>query len=501
MLNAINVGLVYDVPQLILLLLVAFVSFSAALHAVVHKRNSRAAFAWLGTILLSPLFSALMYLTLGWLGVLVVAPVIASALYLVIGINRMPRKFRKGRFRQLRKSFTEATGAEILGAPRHKWQAINRTGESLGYSPIQPCDIRLLNTGDEAYPAMLDAIAEARQSISLFSYIFSYDEAGKQFVNALIAAKKRGVEVRVLIDAVGSHRSGSKVLSLLEREGIACEAFLPVRLKTRFSNMRNHRKLLVVDAKTAFTGGLNIAEIYWPELAGSNTVIDTHFKITGSVVNYLQEVFVNDWFFASGEILKGTPWYDENDEAEVSSNSLARVVVDGPSREEERLRWHFLNAINIAEKNIKILTPYFLPDDGVVAALCSAALRGVKVEILVPEKSDSVLMDWALRGSLFEMLERGCKFYCIGPGFDHSKLLLVDDDYASIGSANWDARSLRLNFELNVEVYSEYLAAELKAILQQKKQAARPLLLDDLLARNRLVRIRDGIARLLGPYL
>ena len=346
---------------------------------------------------------------------------------------------------------------------------------------------------------MLDAITQAKKSISLYSYIFSYDTTGMKFCDALIAARKRGVKVKVLVDAVGSHSTINALEKQLGLGGVDFDRFMPVLLKTQFSNLRNHRKLLIVDAKQAFTGGLNIEDLYWPAMYEKEAVLDLHFKIEGRLVNYLQEVFSNDWSFVTGEQLTDECWFSEG--LPEIGESLGRIISDGPGRDEERLTWHFLNAINVAEKNIFIVTPYFLPNASIVSALCSAALRGVCVEIILPEKTDHNFLDWAVRGSLFELINKGCAVYFSTGAFDHSKLMVIDDDYSSIGSSNWDARSLRLNYELNVEVYGRKFADVLLDIFEQKKQGA--YLYSETLSLSRpfIKKLRDGFMRLFSPYL
>lgn len=484
-----------------LFIAVVLMALATSLHAVVNKRNSYSAFAWLGVIALSPLSSVLMYLAFGWFGVLILAPLLGSLFYIFLGVNQLRRKYRRSKFREVRKRFNFLEYSErhqLLGS-QAKWQGITITGNNLGYSPKHFCAAQLLNGGDEAYPEMLNAISKACQSITLFSYIFANDECGKAFVSSLIDAKKRGVSVRVLIDAVGSSRSQLWLLPTLRRAGIKAERFMPVLLKSQFSNLRNHRKLLVIDGCIAFTGGLNIASTYWPSIKPKGAVNDLHFKIEGMLVNYLQDVFINDWLFSCGEVLSGSPWF--NEKLEVKGENIGRVIVDGPSFEEERLQWHFLNAINLAEKSVKIVTPYFLPNQPLESAICAAAVRGISVEIITAAKPDHAFMNWALKGNLHELLARGCKVYLAGPNFDHSKFLLVDNDYMSIGSANWDARSLRLNYELNIELIGSPLGEQLAESFDYKKRHSKRYTLNDLNSRPSWQKLRDGFARLFTPYL
>ncbi len=480
---------------------VLVIAVLCSVHAIIYKRESNSALAWLGLIFLSPLMFSFMFVMWDWRGVLVIAPLIASMFYLFLGINKLTREFKQAAFRQQDQVFNEKIRASIqpLLLENNQWRAIAQTGLQLGYSEPHFCELDILHTGDEAYPEMLAAIDAAQKHITLFSYIFAFNETGKDFCDALIRAKGRGVQVRVLVDAVGSHKHLGQLANYLRLAGIPFAKFMPVLFKTQFSNLRNHRKLLVIDAKVAFTGGLNISDLYWPSRFGEGAAIDLHFKVQGRLVNYLQECFVNDWQFATGESLQSDEWFDEN--LPERGSSLGRVIVDGPSYEEERLHWHFLNAINTAKDTIRIVTPYFLPNAAITAALCSAALRGVNVEIIVPKKSDHIFMDWALRGNMFELMSRGCNFYLKEGAFDHSKFLVVDEAYASIGSANWDARSLRLNYELNIEVFEHEFVGKLDKLFALKRGQSESYSLDQWQSRNFAIKLRDGFARLFSPYL
>lgn len=452
-------------------------ALSAALHAVVYKRKSRAA--------------------LGWFAFIFSSPVIGPLLYYFFGINRIERKANRLQV-GLRKTHDADSNWEDLPP---KLQGIRVTGESLSYSPIcENTEILTLNTGDEAYPKMLEAIDEATSSIHLFSYIFELDKTGEMFVEKLIAAKKRGVEVRILVDGVGSKKTLKELRKSFVDSGVKFEVFLPVVWRPNLANLRNHRKLLITDGKVAFTGGLNIAEIYWPSISRFEKVLDFHFRLRGEIVRYLQAVFVDDWFFVTEEALEGEPYFHDRYE-KFPENNHARVVIDGPGDTEEKMRWHFISAINGAEKKIQIASPYFLPDSGVATALISAALRGVQVDILIPSELDHKIVQWAMFGSFWEILSHNCRVWLSPPPFDHSKLFIVDEKYTSIGSSNWDPRSLRLNFEMNVEVYCPKLSKELSQVFNKKKEQAKAYSLADHENRPYPSKVRDGFSRMFSPYL
>ncbi|CAA0092056.1 Major cardiolipin synthase ClsA [BD1-7 clade bacterium] len=486
----------------IFLAVVFVMSTAAALHVLVYKRNARSAFGWLGLILVSPLIGAIVY-------------------YL-FGINRISDKLLRKDVSGPVTRYDYETRKRLEEAANQNPQvaAVYNTGNYLGYNdPAWAC-ITPYYDGGNAYVEMLAAIETAQVSITLCSYIFHLDEVGKKFIDALIRAHQRGVVVRVLIDAVGSNKKQLRLLRRFKKAGISARRFLPVLMKTHFSNLRNHRKILVVDGVVGFTGGLNIGRIYWPEIARDDTVLDFHCRLTGPIVSQLQQVFVDDWYFVTREELQGPNWFPEpgrndssrqdsghsdsvwHNEDELPDNAvLTRLICDGPIYSEERILWHFLNAINAARHHIRIITPYFLPPESLIAALCSASMRGVRVDIVTPLAVDHVIMRWALQGSAQDLLEKGCHLWRTPAPFDHTKLLLIDDTYVSFGSSNWDARSLRLNFEVNIEYFDLYLARKLIAFFEHKRSRAARYTLEDLNSRRFWVKVRDGAARILTPYL
>jgi cardiolipin synthase len=253
-----------------------------------------------------------------------------------------------------------------------------------------------------------------------------------------------------------------------------------------------------VDGQTAFTGGMNIRQGNVLADHPSHPVQDLHFRVTGPVVTGLQEAFANDWAFATGEILDGPLWFPDQPEA---GEVIARVITDGPDADFEKARWTLLAALAEAQTSIQILTPYFLPDNTLITALNLAALRGVRVDILLPAKNNLPFVHWASSSLWWQVLERGCHLWLTPPPFDHSKLMIVDGHWVLLGSANWDARSLRLNFEMNVEAYGRAFAARLGMVLARKMAGAREVTLAEMDARPVLIKLRDSSARLFSPYL
>ena len=465
------------------------VAVAASIHALLKKRETASVIGWVGLI---------------WL-----APFAGSLLYFCFGINRIQRRGNAvhQKLQKVLNQITIPVPANVIQQLAEvktrnlQFRQIVETVDKLTQRPLLPGnDIQPLLNGDQAYPAMLDAIANAKMSISLVSYIFDNDETGQVFVEALDNAKQRGVEVRVLIDDVGSKYSRPSVTRDLQKRGVPCRTFLPT-LGPRFAayaNLRNHRKIMVVDGAIGFTGGMNIRQSCLLERPSQHPVQDLHFRFSGPVVNHLQEAFLTDWAFTTGEILQGENWLPT---LQFDGHALARGITDGPDEDFERLLMTILAAITIADQRIVIVTPYFLPDPSMIRALVLAVMRGVEVNIVVPRKNNSRLVQWASSNPLSQVIEGGCNVYYSAPPFDHTKLLLVDSAWCLVGSTNMDPRSLRLNFEFNVECYSQELIDQLLEIINAKMEHAVQVNGKDITDRNILLRLRDGIARLLTPYL
>ncbi|HUH04165.1 MAG TPA: phospholipase D-like domain-containing protein, partial [Kofleriaceae bacterium] len=360
--------------------------------------------------------------------------------------------------------------------------------------------VTFLRDGDEAYPEMLRCIDAATRSIALGTYIFDNDPAGRRFVDALAAAHERGVEIRVLIDDAGARYSFPSIVRTLRARGISVARFLRVLApwSAAFANLRNHRKILVIDGTIGFTGGMNIRRECVLAEAPRNPTRDLHFRFDGPVVTPLMDVFAEDWTFATREVLDGEAWFPE---LAPLGEAVARVISDGPDRDLDCMRWALHGAIGAARRSIRVLTPYFLPDEPLITALNAAALRGVEVDLVLPERGNLRLVNWAMRGELWKVSSHGCRVWLTPAPFDHSKLMTVDGAWTLVGSANWDPRSLRLNFELGVECYDRALVAGLDVLIDQRIATARRFDAAVLAAAAWPVRLRDATARLLSPYL
>ena len=322
---------------------------------------------------------------------------------------------------------------------------------------------------------------------------------------------QRGVAVRVLVDSAGTRYSWPPITFKLRAAKIPFAKFLPTSILTPWRvatiNLRNHRKSLIIDGQIAFTGGMNIRHGNVLADHPKSPVQDLHFRVEGPVVTELQEAFANDWAFTTEEILDGELWFPNSEtrflksESQAAGDIIARVIPDGPDADFENLQLTLLAALAEAQTSVKILTPYFLPDTALISALNLAALRGVTVDIILPAKNNLPPVHWASRSLWWQVLERGCRIWLTPPPFDHSKLMIVDDHWVLLGSANWDARSLRLNFELNVECYDRAFAEQMEKIIAQKVSAAHEVTLAETDARRISEKLRDAIARQFSPYL
>ena len=448
---------------------------------------------------------------IGWVGLVWLAPVLGSVLYLLLGVNRISRQAgaMRGRARlesedraQMVRAGTAQMPAVVLGPDASPaLNAIARLVGTVTRQPLSPgCAIDPLLNGDEAYPAMIAAINAATRSVGLASYIFDRGVAGEAFVEALARAVGRGVAVRVLIDGVGARYSHPPIVHELRARRVPVARFLPptIPMPLPYLNLRNHRKLLVIDGCIGFCGGMNIRDACLLASHPADATQDIHFRVRGPVVGHLLSTFIFDWGFASKERLTGPSWASA---AEVAGSLVARGIADGPDEDYETLLMTILGGLAEARRSVRIVTPYFLPDLPLIAALRVAALRGVQVDIVLPERGNLRLVEWATNAQIAQVLSWGCRVYLTSAPFDHSKLLVIDNAWSLVGSANWDPRSLRLNFEYDLECYSAEFAARLDAIIDAKIAKSRLLPLAEIEGYSTLRRLRNGVAWLAQPYL
>ena len=464
----------------------------------IHSHNLGGLFFPLGYVLLAVLSSLHALLTkpdprsaLSWIAVCCLVPYGGALLYGLLGINRVRRKrksLRPGAPAGALRSEATATAASFAQQLRIVDALTRRPLE--GGNHIVP-----LQNGELAFPSMLEAIAQARSSVWLATYIFQTDRVGRQFIEALSAATRRGASVRVLVDGIGEWYDWPHVVPLLRRAGVRAARFLPPRLlpPSLALNCRNHRKILVVDGEVGFIGGMNLGG---REVGGGTgrRMTDIHFRLSGPVVAQLAQTFAEDWEFATREQLP-QPAIQRP-----AGHCRCRVITGGPDQDVDKLLLILLSALASARRQVQIMTPYFIPPLELVAALEATALRGVTVTVVLPRRSNLRYIDWATLHWIPALVARGVKVHLQDPPFSHAKLFVVDSEYAHIGSVNVDTRSLRLNFEIAVEVYDQGLCGELSSFIAQRELAV-PALAPGNEGARLLPRIRNALCWLVSPYL
>jgi cardiolipin synthase A/B len=435
---------------------------------------------------------------LGWIGAVWFAPIFGSLLYYLFGINRVTRRALKlGRLNDVQTR--PPAPAEAQAAPNIL--LLSGVSERISQGPLTPGNaLTILEGGDQAYPQMLAAIRGAQHGVAMSSYIFRNDAAGKEFADALIEAVGRGVTVRVLLDSVGTGYLYPEIYYRMKRGGVQAARFLHTWLPWRmpFINMRNHRKLLVVDGTLAFTGGINIGAENSALLSGAREIKDVHFRVQGPAVGVVMDAFARDWSFTTNESLDEDCWWPK---LEPEGKIFARGLRSGPDADIYKLEFLLGAALTLAQKRIRIVTPYFLPDPRLQFAIHQAGLRGVTVEIVLPERSNQHLTDWAIRGHLRFFRHIRARIITTPPPFDHTKLCTVDGEWSLIGSSNWDARSFRLNFEFDLEIIDREFTAKLDALIDARIARGKLLTPGMLAAEPVWMRLRNAAARLLMPYL
>ncbi|MFM7603620.1 MAG: cardiolipin synthase, partial [Prosthecobacter sp.] len=469
----------------IVALISIFGSLAALTHILLRHRDHRSASFWAALVVLSPL----------------VAPI----LYLFLGINILRRRGRRYRQDHFEPWHDPVPANPLLFHPasdeaRDHQQLAVTLDKISRFCFVHGNNVRPLQNGDQAMPLMLGAIRTAKTSISIASYIFEASGIGSEFVTELTAAVKRGVEVRVMVDDAGTRYSWPSIVDALQEAGVQARRFMPNHFLLRLitMNLRNHRKIMVVDGSKAFTGGMNIREGNMLSLHPKHPVQDLHFEITGPIVAQIQRVFVEDWAFCAGEMLDGPKWFPPFDG---NGPATAIGIVDGPDEDMEVMPAAFFAAINGAKQEILIATPYFLPTAVLLAALRLAAIRGVKVRILTPRDNNILFVKWAAQTLYPQLLQVGCRIFESTPPFDHTKIFVVDGIWSFIGSTNWDPRSLRLNFEFNVAFYDRELASCLREIFHQKRSASQEVTREALGSATLTQQLRNGFAKLFIPLL
>ncbi len=458
---------------------------------LMRRHDAATAVAWLLTLVFLPVLGALLYLTFG------IRPVDRSRRRRWLSNEQIRRSVRQY---QARWSAARLDGMAEIHADQ---RAVMRLTTSLGLFPATVGNkVSFHIDAGETYGLMEEAIRQAAHHINLDYYIFRPDATGERFADLLIARARQGIRVNLLYDTLGSwslHRD-KEFLGRLKAAGVQVRAFLPPRLLMRpwHLNLRNHRKLMVVDGRIGFTGGLNIGQAFVSPPRRFGVWRDAHLRIEGPAVLELQWVFAEDWHFATGEQLLGSDYFPEPQRC---GEDVVQVLPSGPDEEIDSAHAAFFTAIATAAEEVFLCTPYFIPDASILMALQSAALRGVDVRLLVPRRSDHLIVTLAGRSYYEDLLRCGVKIYEFLPGVEHSKLVIVDRRLTIVGSANMDMRSFTYSFEISAQVYGEAFAERVRAVFMDDLSASRIVAPEEFSRRSLFVRLAENSCRMLSPLL
>lgn len=439
--------------------------------------------------------------TLAWLLVLLLLPVVGLFFYYFFGEDhRKKRLISKKMHKKLNRGSLERNERlENLSSPP-KYSRLVSLLNRLNDSPLYGGNnVEFYSHANEMLASLFAEIKKAKKSVHIQFFIFLDDEIGTKLADLLIEKAKEGVEVRLMYDDVGSWKAKRSFFKRIEKEGVKVSAFLKVRIPVLTSrvNYRNHRKVVVVDGQVGFMGGMNIADRY---IDGINGGIwrDCHFKVTGRAVAGLQTSFIIDWYSTTKEFLSSHKYFpilrNEGD-------SLMQIVTSGPTGEFKGIHQGIFHAITNAKEYVYIQTPYFIPTENLMLAIQTAALSGVEVRLMLPEKSDTVFVHFATMSYIKDLLHSKVKVDFYKEGFLHSKLMIIDDSLVIVGSANMDVRSFEHNFEIDAFIYDKNVALDAKSIYQNDLKNTSPMELSEWLKRPVLKRFASSVSRLFAPLL
>ncbi len=441
--------------------------------------------------------------TIAWVLVLSFLPLVGIVLYFFFG--RRTRKNRhiweKSLNQLTKRSMIEFAEQKQLELPEEHKELIQLFVNQNFALPFKNNETDVYVSGYEFFPALLAEISKATHHIHIISYIIDDDPLGRLLRDALIDKARKGIEVRLLFDDVGSWKTPNRFFEQMREEGIEVHPFMPVRFPafTGKVNYRNHRKIIVIDGKVGFIGGMNLAQRY---VKGHKGIMwrDTHVKISGAAVYGLQRAFLVDWFHADRTLITDRKYYP--DTTITPNNNLIQIVTSSPTNVWEELEQGYIKILLSAKRYVYMETPYFLPTEPIFFAMRTAALSGVDVRLMVSLKTDSKLVQMASRSYLTQTIQAGVKVICYEEGFNHTKLLVADDNVATIGSANIDFRSFENNFEANAFFYDKSMAQRIKDIFLTDETKCVPLeKIKEINHKSFIYRLWESVVRLLSPLL
>lgn len=441
--------------------------------------------------------------TIAWVLVLSFLPLVGIVLYFFFGRRtRKDRHIWEKSLNQLTKrSMIEFAEQKQLELPEEHKELIQLFVNQNFALPFKNNETNVYVSGYEFFPALLTEISKATHHIHIVSYIIDDDPLGRLLRDALIDKARKGIEVRLLFDDVGSWKTPNRFFEQMREEGIEVHPFMPVRFPafTGKVNYRNHHKIIVIDGKVGFIGGMNLAQRY---VKGHKGIMwrDTHVKISGAAVYGLQRAFLIDWFHADRTLITDRKYYP--DTTITPNNNLIQIVTSSPTNVWEELEQGYIKILLSAKRYVYMETPYFLPTEPIFFAMRTAALSGVDVRLMVSLKTDSKLVQMASRSYLTQTIQAGVKVICYEEGFNHTKLLVADDNVATIGSANIDFRSFENNFEANAFFYDKSMAQRIKDIFLTDETKCVPLeKIKEINHKSFIYRLWESVVRLLSPLL
>jgi cardiolipin synthase len=448
--------------------------------------------------------------TISWILVLVLLPFAGIVIYLFFGQEyRKTKMFSRKGLKNLEK-LRNLTLEQLDNLPNNHFQISDRLYSKKRLMNLLLANsnailtsnntVQVLRNGAETFPEIFRMIEQAKHHVHLEYYIVENDTIGNYLRELLIRKAQEGVEVRFIYDDVGSWELKRKWLRTMSDAGVKVDCFMRVRfpMLTSRVNYRNHRKILVVDGETAFTGGLNFADRYQDGVKGIGPWRDTHLKVTGGAATALQIIFMADWFFVSKEILRGEKYFKP---FETGEGKLVQITASGPDSDWENIGQAYFSAIASASAYVYLSSPYLMPPADIMTALKTSALGGIDVRIIVPGLSDAITAKWGTNSYIEELVEAGVKIFFYKAGFIHSKVIVVDGVFSSVGTANLDFRSLETNFEVNAMIYDEEIAGVLTSQFLEDQEKSDAVVLSEWYNRPRINKIKESFARILSPML
>lgn len=442
--------------------------------------------------------------TLAWVFSLVFLPYVGFLIFYFFG----PRKFRRSESRRrssykaIREAYSPAEAAASAESPHDLSVQLTRLVQSTTGMPLSTCDrIQLLVNGAPKYDSVIADINAARKHVHLEYYIFDGDRTGTLIRDAMVAALGRGVKIRMLVDGAGSFGTKDEFLQPLKDAGAEVSVFHPLlrgipNLRPLL-NFRSHRKIAVIDGRIGYTGGINVSDSENDRLNPEEYFRDLHTRIEGQAVSWMQRIFLEDWHYASGK----TPSEGDGLFPEMAAGRCAvQMIPSGPDNSAEPIHRACLAAIHVADARVWLATPYFVPTSAALYALTSAAMRGLDVRVMIPKKSDSRLVNLAARSYYEALLKAGVRVFEYQPRMLHSKVLMVDDAFALLGSANFDNRSFVTNFEMSIAVHEKSISRELEQVWKEDEAQSVEVRKDRKRAPF-LHRLGEAVARLGSPLL